>query len=233
MWNWQQETGAPSETVERWRNIDIKAEAERNAPLPVYIHNDATSACAAELLLGNPGHHLDFLHVFIGTFIGGGVVLNGSLFPGRSGYAGALGPMPLPVLEQGKLSYHQMLRHVSILSLAERIAAAGGDPHDLWQDREDWSRFGAPLADWIDEVAKGLAVTVISATSVIDFEAIIIDGGFPASIRDEIVDRTIEAMSAFDLQGLVPAAIVAGAIGPSAPAIGGALPAASRRFRPG
>ena len=222
MWNWQQETGAPSETIERWRNIDIKAEAERNTPLPVYLHNDATSACAAELLLGNPGHYLDFLHIFIGTFIGGGVVLNGSLFPGRSGYAGALGPMPLPVLEQGTFSYQQMLRRVSILSLAERIAAAGGDPHGLWQDREDWNRFGEPLADWIDEVAKGLAVTVISATSVIDFEAIVIDGGFPAAVRAEIVKKTIEAMEAFDLQGLMSTAIVAGAIGPSAPAIGGA-----------
>ena len=222
MWNWQQETGAPPDTIARWREIDIKAEAAHKTTLPIYHYNDATSACAAELMLGNPGHRMDFLHVFIGTFIGGGVVLNGSLFPGRTGYAGALGPMPYPVLEGGKLRFDQMLRHVSILSLAERITAEGGDAHGLWQNREDWSQFGAPLDAWVDEVARGLALTVIAATSVIDFEAIIIDGGFPANVRDDIVARTVQAMSAFDNQGLVPTEIVAGTIGPSAPAIGGA-----------
>jgi len=223
MWNWQQETGAPPETVERWRETDIKAEAERKTPLPVYYYNDATSACAAELMLGNPEHRMDFLHVFIGTFIGGGVVLNGSLFPGRSGYAGALGPMPFPVVNgKGGFGYHQMLRHVSILSLAERVSASGGDPHGLWQNRDDWSAFGVPLDAWIDEVATGLALTVVSATSVIDFEAVIIDGGFPSVVREDIVARTRRAMDRFDRQGLVPTDIVAGTIGPSAPAIGGA-----------
>lgn len=223
MWNWQQETGAPPEIVERWRETDIRAKAERQTPLPVYYYNDATSACAAELMLGNPDHHLNFLHVFIGAFIGGGVVINGSLFPGRSGYAGALGAIPFPVMNgDGSFSHHQMLRHVSIQSLAERITRSGGDPHVLWRNREDWSAIGALLDAWIDEVATGLALTAISATSVIDFEAIIIDGGFPASVRDEIVARTRQSMSGFDLQGLVPTDIIAGTIGPSAPAIGGA-----------
>ncbi len=225
MWNWHEETGAPPEIVERWRNTDVKAEAERRIAWPVYYYNDATSACAAELMLGNPGHHMDFLHIFIGTFIGGGVVLNGSLFPGRFGYAGALGPMPMPMPianGDGRTGYQQMIRHVSILTLAEKITAAGGDPHILWHDRDDWSAIGAPLDAWIDEIAHGLALTIVSATSVIDFEAVIVDGGFPPSVRNEIVARTIREMDRFDRQGLVPADIVAGSIGPSAPAIGGA-----------
>ncbi len=223
MWNWQQETGASPEIIESWRETDIKAEVEREIDWPVYYYNDATSACAAELMLGNPGHHSDFLHVFIGTFIGGGVVLNGSLFPGRSGYAGAVGPMPLPVTgSDGKTSYEQMLRSVSILSLAEKLTEAGKDPRAIWQDRDDWSQIGAPLDDWLSDVASGLALMAISATSIIDFEAIIIDGGFPPSVRDEIVQRTIGELDRFNRQGLVPVEIVAGSIGPSAPAIGGA-----------
>lgn len=223
MWNWQQETGATPEIVERWRKTDIKAEAERDLPWPVYFYNDATSACAAELMLGNPHHFMDFLHVFVGTFIGGGVVLNGSLYPGRSGYAGALGPLPMPVMNgSGAPYFQQMIRQVSILSLAERIAASGADPHVLWQNRDDWSGVGSVLDDWIDDIAAGLALTIVSATSVIDFEAIVIDGGFPPTVRDAVVARTIAAMDRFDRQGLVPAEIVAGTIGPSAPAIGGA-----------
>ncbi len=223
MWNWQEETGAPPQIVDSWRNTDIKAEAERLLPWPVYFYNDATSACAAELMLGNPRHYMDFLHIFIGTFIGGGVVLNGSLYPGRSGYAGALGPMPMPVINgDGKPHYQQMIRHVSILSLAEGISAAGSDPLVLWKNRDDWSGIGTPLENWITDIAAGLALTVVSATSVIDFEAIVIDGGFPSTVRDQIVSRTIGNLDRFDRQGLVPVEIVAGTIGPSAPAIGGA-----------
>ena len=68
---------------------------------PVYFCNDATAACGAELVLGNPGHALDFLYFFIGSFVGGGVVLNGSLYPGRSGNAGALGSLPIPAAARG------------------------------------------------------------------------------------------------------------------------------------
>ena len=58
-------------------------------------NGDATAACGAELILGNPGHYQDFLYFFLGSFIGGGIVLDGSLYPGRTGNAGALGSMPV------------------------------------------------------------------------------------------------------------------------------------------
>ena len=64
-------------------------------PWPVTLCNDATAACAAELTLGQGARYGDFLYVFIGSFIGGGVVLNGSLYPGRTGNAGAIGSMPI------------------------------------------------------------------------------------------------------------------------------------------
>ena len=162
------------------------------------------------------------------------MVLNGSLFPGRSGYAGAVGPMPLPIMgRNGETSYEQMLRRVSILSLAEKLTEAGKDPRVIWRDRDDWSQIGAPLEDWLSDVASGLALMTISATSIIDFEAIIIDGGFPPSVRDEIVQRTIGELNRFNRQGLVPVEIVAGSIGPSAPAIGGACLPLLASFRPG
>ena len=63
----------------------------RISPWPVYLHNDGTAACAAELVLGDATTSADFLYIFIGSFIGGGVVLNHHLYPGRSRYAGAAG----------------------------------------------------------------------------------------------------------------------------------------------
>ncbi len=53
MWNWEPQFGAPQSVLEAWRTTDILADARRLSPWPVYLHNDGTAACAAELVLGN------------------------------------------------------------------------------------------------------------------------------------------------------------------------------------
>jgi hypothetical protein len=83
MWGWETEVGAPHEVQEAWRRYDIKTEVERLVPWPVYFCNDGTAACAAELAFGKRTSYTNFLYVFFATFVGGGVVLNGSLYPGR------------------------------------------------------------------------------------------------------------------------------------------------------
>ena len=64
--------------------------------MPVYIQNDATAACGAELVFGTGEKPKDFLYFYFGKFIGGGLVLNGHLFTGRRGNAGGVGPLPVP-----------------------------------------------------------------------------------------------------------------------------------------
>ena len=95
LWNWAQEVGAPQIEMERWRGVDIRSEIAENVSYPVFLQNDATSACGAELVFGAGQHYPDFLYVFIGSFIGGGVVLNSALFSGKTGTAGAIGPLPV------------------------------------------------------------------------------------------------------------------------------------------
>jgi predicted NBD/HSP70 family sugar kinase len=221
LWNWESEVGAPHDVMQAWRGVDIKAEVEGISRWPVYVCNDATGACAAELVFGNGAHYLDSLYLFIGWFIGGGVVLNGSLFPGRSGYAGAIGPLPIPVRGDAGSS-EQLLHRASTYLLERRIKSAGGDPRPVWESPDDWSAIEPAVGDWIEEITDPLAAAVISAISVIDFEAVIIDGAFPPSVRARIVARVNERVELFDRQGLMPVAIVEGVVGNRARAIGGA-----------
>ncbi len=95
LWSWEQEVGAPASVMDQWHGFDTAAEIGAISRWPVSLCNDATAACAAELVLGEGARYADFLYVFIGSFIGGGVVLNGSLYPGRTGNAGAIGSMPI------------------------------------------------------------------------------------------------------------------------------------------
>jgi len=230
LWNWEEQVGAPHEAMHAWGLIDLKSEIEKVSEWPVLFCNDATAACAAELVFGNPGHYLDYLYIFVGWFIGGGIVLNGSLLPGRRGYAGAIAPMPIPGVDRS--APDQLLRHGSTYLLERSIRMAGGDPHAVWESPDDWTTIEPHVGRWIETVAGGIAWAAISAASVIDFEAVIIDGAFPPSVRTRLVERVKREMERFDQQGLVPLAIVEGEVGNRARAIGGACLPLLANFAP-
>lgn len=221
LWNWEPQFGAPPEVLSAWRNTDIVEAARAVSPWPVYFHNDGTAACAAELVLGTATHSADFLYIFIGSFLGGGVVLNHHLYPGRAGYAGAIGPMPIPVRGQPG-EYEQVIRSASLYTLGERLRAAGQDPAVLSRNPDDWGELGAPLDAWLTDAARALALTIVSAVSIIDFESIVIDGAMPLDVRRELVERTRAEVERFDRQGLAPFDILEGSIGSKAREIGGA-----------
>ena len=221
LWNWEPQFGAPPEVLEAWRRTDIVDEARRICPWPIYFHNDGTSACAAELVLGNATDSADFLYIFIGSFIGGGVVLDRHLYPGRSLYSGAIGPMPIPD-PQRPGRYQQVLRTASIYVLGEALRAAGQDPAILAINPDDWGDLGKPLDDWIEAAGRALALTIISAVSIIDFETIVIDGAFPLDVRRRLVEVARAEIELFDRQGVSPFSVVEGSIGSAAREIGGA-----------
>ncbi|VVT04575.1 ROK family transcriptional regulator [Rhizobium sp. EC-SD404] len=219
LWNWHDEVGAPQVQMDRWRHFDLKREIDAICNFPVYLQNDATAACAAELIFGERASRQDFIYFYVGTFIGGGIVLNGSLYAGRNGNAGALGSMPVPGKE-GRTE--QLIDQASIMVLERMLVSDGIDPAPLWQAPEDWSRFDAHVDRWIATVATGLAYAIVASVSIIDFETVVIDGGMPQPVRDALVAATRAAIGAMDLQGIDMPTVEAGSIGPIARALGAA-----------
>ena len=83
----------------RWTAGARSTSARRSAgcaACTITVCNDATSACAAEFYFGEAWRERDFLYFFLGEFLGGGLVLNSSLYLGRTGNAAAVGSMPAP-----------------------------------------------------------------------------------------------------------------------------------------
>jgi predicted NBD/HSP70 family sugar kinase len=202
-----------------WRDFDLHTEIAARVPYPVYLQNDATSACGAELVFGIGPSYPDFVYFFIGSFIGGGIVLNSAIFSGRTGTAGAIGPLPVRGKNGETL---QLLEVASIFVLENMLRERGIDPQPLWYSADDWIDFGEPLETWIQDTARALAQAIVAAASIIDFSAAVIDGGFPGWVRARIVQATIHEAAMLDLQGVVMPDIIEGAIGAHARAIGGA-----------
>ncbi|WP_037483455.1 ROK family transcriptional regulator, partial [Sphaerotilus natans] len=77
-----------------WEHLDLRREVEALTHLPVSFAKDTTAACVAELLQGHGTAVRSFLYIFVGTFVGGGLVLSGHIVTGQRGNAGAIGSLP-------------------------------------------------------------------------------------------------------------------------------------------
>lgn len=194
-------------------------EVGRFSDLPVYVVNDATAACHAEHLYGRGKEFRDFAYFYIGSFIGGGIALNGTVFEGNQGNAGALGSMRTT----GPLGESQQLIDTASLHLLEtRLIEASIDPEIMWRHPQDWSGLTRYVEPWIGETAQELAKASLSICSVIDFEAILIDGAFPPEIREELAERVRRYLMHQDKRGLISPTVETGTVGGNARAIGAA-----------
>jgi len=219
IWTWHDAVGAPQGTLDLWQGIDFAAEIARFSPLPVLIENDATAACRAEHVYGRGRAFRDFAYFFVGSFIGGGIVLNHSVMAGSTGNAGAFGSLPS---RRADGTPCQLIDAASIWLLEAALARTGVDPARLWTHAQDWSDFGAVLDPWLADTADAIAAAAVTVCAVVDFEAIIVDGGFPPSVRAGLVARIRDRLSGLDRRGLSPFAVYPGEVGGNARAIGAA-----------
>jgi predicted NBD/HSP70 family sugar kinase/predicted transcriptional regulator len=227
LWNWADTAGAPRDIMDQWRHRDIRADIQAQCSFPVYLQNDATAACGAELVFGQTGNLRDFIYFYIGAFAGGGIVLNGALYSGHSGNAGALGSMPVPGAD-GRPT--QLIDVASLAILEKALNARGVDATYLWTDPEGWIGEGPEFDAWFSAAGAALAYAVVAASSVIDFEAAVIDGWMPGEARHRLVGSVRQALEKIDVEGLNVPSIREGTVGIHARALGGASLPLSDRF---
>ncbi|WP_020683222.1 ROK family transcriptional regulator [Marinobacterium rhizophilum] len=219
LWSWTADFGAPQNEMDAWRSFNLVAELKQVVPWPIRVENDGTAACRAELVFGPPNAAQDFVYFFVGTFIGGGVVLNGSVFPGRRGNAGGFGPLRVP----GEPGGDRLVDHASLVVLERMIADHVGDPlHKIYSEHSDWDAMEPLVQTWISRAARSLAHAIISTLAVIDFQAVVIDGAFPAAIRSRLVREVERQLDRLDMQGVIRPDIKPGHFGSSARALGAA-----------
>lgn len=227
LWNWVSVLGVPQSEMDAWRARDLGAELGSVTGLPVYVQNDATSACGAELIFGTGERPKDFLYFYFGTFIGGGLVMNGQLYLGRTGNAAAVGSIQVPA-PGGET--RRLIDLASMSVLAEAMEAAGEGSDHLWSQHDRWEVSGGLLSAWLDQAAGALAHATLAAAALLEIEAVLIDGWLPLAVRAELVRRTGAALLGLDLAGIEPPVIREGTVGADARALGAAAIPLSQRY---
>jgi predicted NBD/HSP70 family sugar kinase/predicted DNA-binding transcriptional regulator len=177
LWNWAEEVGAPHDVLSAWRGFDLASEVGQLFDWSVHYCNDATAACAAELLFGKGRELRDYAYFYLGYFAGGGIVINSTLHQGSSGNAGALGSFPVPAPGGNA---QQLIHTASLYVLEQQLQKAGKSPALLWRNANDWSDAGNALDRWIETASTGLAYASAGAACVFEPAAVVIDGAMPA-----------------------------------------------------
>ncbi|WP_182911545.1 ROK family transcriptional regulator [Paracoccus sp. JM45] len=212
LWDWGQDM-AP------WQDVDLPAILTPDLPFPVFTGNDATTACAAQLVFGKQPLPRDFIHIYIAHFAGGGIVLDGALRHGPRHNAGALGSMPVS-------GGGQLLEQASI-SVLERMVGKPLPPAD--------SGWDIPLAlelEWTQKSSKALAFVALSAVALVDLPLVVIDGALPPATRARLAIATRAALSAMPAAGIDRPDVIEGDLGRSARILGAAALPLSHFFLP-
>ena len=232
---WQTLLDMPPEVAARWPDTDLRAEVEALAPWaarPVHLLKDTAAACVAELVAGGGRSTPSFLYVFVDTFIGGGLVIDSHLHAGLHGNAGAIGSMPL-ALGNGRGAAPAQLLSVASLNQLERLyQAAGLDTAAVADDRALQAPWDVVTRAWLADAGAAIAFAVNTTSCLLDLDCVIVDGSFSRALQAALLDAVEGALAGYSWEGVTRPRLQAGAIGPDARAIGGALLPLHANFAP-
>ena len=208
--------------------------------VPVLIDNDVRVAARGEHVRGAGRPYRDFLGVFVGTGVGGGLVLEGVLREGR-GAAGEIGHAVVKdggrVCSCGRLGCLEAYAGRGRIEAQARRLVKQGDKTALFdimakkgRDRLTSGVIADALAKGdrmavrlIDDAVWALGLALASAQNTLDLEAVIVGGGLGDRLGKPFVDRIAEAMQPHLFVDSNPPAMLTTELGDLAGAVGAAV----------
>jgi predicted NBD/HSP70 family sugar kinase len=217
---WQSLLGVDAALAAKWADVDLRAAVAALTDLPVELVKDTAAACVAELVAGRGRSVPSFLYVFVDTFIGGGLVIDGHLRAGPRGNAGAVGSLPLG-LGRGRPP-QQLLGVASMLNLEQRYEVARLDPAAAGDERALQPPWKPHTEAWLRDAAEAIALAVDSAACLLDLDGVIVDGSFSRELLAALLAALNQALDGCPWEGVARPRVLPGSIGSDARALGGA-----------
>ncbi|MGI8873471.1 MAG: ROK family protein [Egibacteraceae bacterium] len=208
--------------------------------VPVVVDNDATVGAVGEWVAGAGAGASFLLGVWLGTGVGGGLVLGGRAYRGAFGGAGELGHVV--ILKGGALCgcgrrgcVEAYAGRASMERMVETAIGAGEHTalHEIMAERGKgrltagvWARALAaedPLATRIiDEAVQALGVGVASVINLLDLDTVVVGGGLAEKLGQPLVDRIADAARPYLLVADAERRFIVAALGDDAGVVGAA-----------
>lgn len=229
--HWLTELDLPAERFQPWDSTAFGPALAQACGLPVLEENDGTAAAIAELFHGHGRSLDDFLYVFIGPAIGGGLVLGGHCVRGTGGNAGDIGMIPvgpstLPsAARPGKREI--LLGRASLNALRRHLRFRGVD--SAAPDSLD-----SPAAsEWLADCVDALCEPLLTARALLDVPTVVIDSDLPPDATDRLIAAIAPALAARVAEARQPPTLLRGSFAAMAGALGAATLPLFLQFGPG
>jgi glucokinase len=188
-----------------WNNIPLGRELKRLLRVPIIVDNDVNVGTVGEHALGAGERLHEIVGIFVGTGIGGGIILGGELYYGYRGSAGEIGHMVLevngPRCGCGRRGCLEALASRTAMERDVRAAVKAGQKSIVLQIMKERNRsrmtsgiIGRALKKRdpvMREVMKRaqyyLGLAVANVVNILDPERVVIGGGIAERLGEDFV----------------------------------------------
>ncbi len=176
-----------------WENVDLYALLTREFPVPVHVANEANMAAFGESYFGDEQESSFLLYVSTGVGLGGGIVVDGQLLSGATGFAGEFGHMTvvpdgLPCNCGNAGCWETVATQQAVFRSIQAAARAGRKTVLTGIVSGDWKRLTIPAVvsaaqdgdavarEALEETAHWLGIGIANLVNVINPRHVILGG---------------------------------------------------------
>ena len=176
-----------------WNNIPLATWLRERVGMPVHLENNALAAAVGEHWYGAGRQLRTFFYIYVGSGLGGGLIMDGQPYGGFTGNAGEIGYLPTVLAGDGAVGNTDDAEHVglhfNLPRLYETLRRSGTQAHTL----EDLDALLAarhpPLLEWMEYASDHLTGLVLAVEYLIDPEAICFGGRLSDRILSGLMER--------------------------------------------
>jgi len=227
--------------MEGWKDVPLKKELEKALGVPVFVENDCNISTLGVYVAELKSKPRSMVGIFVGTGIGGGLVLNGELYSGSGHTAGEVGHMVLevngPKCGCGNKGCFEAV--ASRTAIFQQIKAGvkdgqktiltemlGNDLEDLRSgDLRKAMRRGDKFVDRIIESASEyIGIATANLINILNPEVVVLGGGVIEALADEMMSVIVETAKDYAMPGTMKGVeIIASKLGDNAGITGAAV----------
>jgi glucokinase len=227
--------------LEGWKDVPLKKDLEKQLGVPVSVENDANIAVLGVHVAELKSKPKNVVGIFVGTGVGGGLILNGELYSGFNHTAGEIGHMVIdingPKCGCGNKGCFEAL--ASRTAIFQRIKAGVKDGEktlltemlgDSLEDlrsgdlRKAVRRGDKFVGKIIEQVAEYIGIGVSNLVNVLGPEVVVLGGGVIEALSDEMMSVIVKTAKEHAMPGTMKGVeIVASKLGDNAGITGAAV----------
>ncbi|ADB32545.1 ROK family protein [Kribbella flavida DSM 17836] len=194
-----------------WRGLEIRQLLQHKLNHPVLVEKDGTAAAIGERWIGRSARARDFAYLYLGTGVGSGLILNGSIYRGLTANAGEFGQ--LAALRMGEWDGSggpRMMAECNPTASLPVIAAGFGYVETDPQATDEAKRYKAVCRAAADgdeaarkavaQVAGVIAQGAVGLVDLLDIDLIVVGGpAFEPEIAGDLLAEIDRAVNAFPI----------------------------------